>query len=185
MPKLVIRQCDGGKKGELCREITEKAFQNFFSYGVERIADACNTKRKSLIAAWQAKNPEAAMDEYDLSIPYRRGIEEITPPFMLKEPESVEVYLLEGSRSEVHPYAPMDITDISANEDFTSLRVNIYLDLIKYSGGNVRVPAARESVEELVYHELLHACGDVQYYGILRHNLIGIASVNELLRNKV
>jgi len=182
MPNLVIRQCDGGEKGKLCREIAEKAFQKFFACGLERIENACNMKRKSLIAAWQTKNPDAAMVEYELPIPYTRGIEEITPPFVLKEPVSIEMYLLEGRRSEVHPYAPMNIT---YNKDFTRLILNVYLDLIKYSGGNVQIPEARESVEELVYHELLHACGDVKYDGILRHNLIGIASVNDLLGKKV
>ena len=78
----------------------------------------------------------------------------------------------------------MDVRPLS--ESFDEWRLNAYLDVINPSVN----PAHREdlvrSIEEAIFHELLHACGDVpwkgKHDGVLRQNLIGVGCVQELLR---
>lgn len=184
MVRLTIEKCDGGEKGQLCRQIIENAFYDFFSCGVKNIEAAANQRRMSLIAEWQAKDPEAPMAKYGLPIPYKTGVEEITPPFELNEPVTIELYILEGEKSALNDgLAAMDIRPL--NNESLMWRLNAYVDVMDYSNGGLRWRGFLESIEEVAYHELLHACGDVpwrgKYDGILRRNMIGIASVKGLL----
>lgn len=45
------------------------------------------------------------------------------------------------------------------------------------------------TIEDVTYHELLHACGDAKWRGyhdgVVRHNIIGIKAIQELLRAQV
>lgn len=184
MVRLIIGKCDGGEKGQLCRQIIEKAFYDFFSCGVKNIEAAANQRRMSLITEWQAKDSEAPMTEYGLPIPHKRGVEEITPPFELNEPDTIDLYILQGEQSPLNEgLAAMDIRPL--NNELTMWRLNAYLDVMDYSNNGLQWRGFRESIGEVTYHELLHACGDVPFKGkhdgILRHNLIGIASVKGLL----
>ena len=185
MPQLIIRQCDGGERGTACKEMIAKAVSQFFSSGVKNIEDACNRKRALLLNAWRSKGQQTIMVEYGLDIPYQRGIEEIAPPFELVEPKTIELYILERERSHLNNgLATMDVRPLS--ESFDEWRLNAYLDVINPSVN----PAHREdlvrSIEEAIFHELLHACGDVpwkgKHDGVLRQNLIGVGCVQELLR---
>lgn len=185
MPQLIIRQCDGGEKGSLCRQIIETAFHNFFARGVKNIEDACNNRRVSLLQEWQSKDQEAALVEYGLpDIAYRRGIEEIMPQFELTEPDTIDLYILQGEKSPLNEgLAAMDVRPL--NNELTMWRLNAYLDVMDYSKNGLQWRGFRESIGEVTYHELLHTCGDVplkgKHDGILRHNMIGIGSVKDLL----
>jgi len=184
MVELIIQKCDGSKKGELCKELIEKACQNFFSCGVKKIENACNNRRTNLITRWQSKSLEAPMTEHNLTIPYRQGIEEIIPLFELNEPETIELYVLEGERSERNEgLAAMDIRPL--NNEHTRWKLNVYLDVMSHSNNNLQWTNSGESIEEITYHELLHACGDNPWTGkqdgILRYNIVGITCVKELL----
>ena len=177
MAQLITRQCDGEEKGTLCKQIIEKAFHDFFACGIKSIEDACNTKRAFLLEGWQHNEQETPMQEYGLPISFKNGIEEIAPPFELTEPDTIELYILKGQKSSLNDgLAVMDIR--SLNKEFTRWRFNAYLDVMGYSNSGLRWTGFEVSVEEIVYHELLHACGDVPWKGkrdgILRHNLIGI-----------
>lgn len=187
MPQLITRQCDGGEGGEACKEIIERAFSQFFVCGVKNIEDACNCKRVLLLNEWRSKPQQTIMVEYGLDIPYRRGIEEIAPPFELAEPKTVELYILQRERSRLNSgLATMDIRPLSENLD--EWRLNAYLDLMMDRSGD---PAQRKdlvrSIEDATFHELLHACGDVpwkgKHDGVLRQNLIGVGCIKELLRD--
>ena len=186
MPQLIIRQCDGGERGKACKEIIKKAFGQFFACGVKNIEDACNRKRALLLNEWRGKAQQTIMLEYGLDIPYQRGVEEIAPPFELAEPKTVELYILQRERSRLNNgLATMDIRPLSKN--FDEWRLNAYLDLMMDPSGD---PAPQKdlvrSIEEAMFHELLHACGDVpwkgKHDGVLRQNIIGVRCIKELLR---
>ncbi len=186
MPQLIIRQCDGGEGGKACKEIIEKAFSQFFACGVKNIEDACNRKRTILLNEWRSKGQQTIMVEYGLDIPYQRGIGEIAPAFELAEPKTIELYILQRERSPLNNgLATMDIRPLSDN--FDEWRLNSYLDLLDPSGGPAQRNDFVRCIEEAIFHELLHACGDVPWKGKhdggLRQNLIGVGCIKELLRD--
>jgi len=182
MTEISFSKCDGGKKGESCRKTMEIACENFFGCGVKKIENACNDRREKLMREWGGRNPEDPMLEYSLPISFRQGIKEITPPFDLYEPETIEVYILEGEESQKNQgRAPMEIG--SLNEGFTRWKLYVYLDVMGYANNNLQWKGF--SIEEVTYHELFHASGDIpsrgKHDGILRHNTIGIMCVKECL----
>lgn len=186
MTEILFSKCDGGKKGESCRKAMEKACENFFGCGVKKIEDCCNHRREKLMREWGGRNPEDPMLEYAPETSFKRGIEEITPPFDLYEPETIEVYILEGEESQQNRgLAPMEIA--SLNEGFTRWKLYVYLDVMGYANNNLQWRGL--SIEEVTYHELLHASGDIPSRGkpdgILRPNLIGIMCVKECLHESL
>ena len=188
MTEILFSKCDGGKKGESCRKTMEIACENFFGCGVKKIEDACNDRREKLMREWGGRNPNDPMLEYCLSTSFGQGVEEITPPFDLYEPETIEVYILEGDKSQGNEgLAPMEIGPL--DEGLTRWKLYVYLDVMDYANNNLRWTGFRESIEEITYHELLHASGDScwrgKHDGILRHNLIGITCVKECLHESL
>lgn len=184
MTKILFSRCDGGEKGESCKRIIEKACKDFFGCGVKKIENACNDRREKLMWEWQSRNPDDPMLECGLQISFRQGVEEITPSFDLYEPEAIEVYILEGERSQGNEgLAAMDIRPL--NKELTRWKLHVYLDVMDYVNSNLQWRGFRESIEEITYHELLHASGDNplrgKHDGILRHNTIGIVCVKECL----
>lgn len=179
----MFRRSDGGQKGELCKKQIEKACKSFFRCGVKKIEDLCNDRREKLLREWQNKKPEDLIPQFPFPISFKQGIEEITPPFELNEPETIEVYILEGQRAQKNKDTAMDIGPL--NEGFTRWEFHAYLDVMEYSDNNLQWRGFKESIEEITYHELLHACGDIpkrgKHDGILRHNFIGITCVKNCL----
>ena len=184
MTEIIFRRCNGGEKGELCKKLIERAYESFFGCGTKKIQNICNKRREKLIREWLSKNPNDPMSEYGLQIPFRLGIEEITPLFELNEPKAIEVYILEGVISQGNEgLAAMDIRPL--NEELTRWKIHAYLDIMEHSDNNLQWRGFRESIEEITYHELLHACGDNplmgKHDGILRHNLIGITTMKNCI----
>ena len=179
MTKIIFRRCDGGRKGESCKRLIEKACESFFGCGVKKVENLCNDRRERLMREWRSKNLNDPMQEYKLPISFGQGIEEITPPFELSEPETIEIYILEGEKSQVSERAAMDIRQV--NDKLTGWELHAYLDVMDYSDNNLRWTGFGESIEEVTYHELLHACGDIKHDGILRHNEIGVKCVKKCL----
>jgi len=175
-------RCDGGDKGKKCRDLIDNACKTFFKIGIKRIENICNNKRINFIEEWQNKNEKDSMREFDLSISYIDGIKEISPSYTLIEPEEINIHIIEGKTSKVNNgQAAMEICPL--DKDFKKWLLNVYLDVMDYSNDNLRWKGFEESIPEIVYHELLHACGDHpwnnKHDGILRHNIIGITSVKE------
>ena len=136
MTEILFSKCDGGKKGESCRKTMEIACENFFGCGVKKIEDACNDRREKLMREWGGRNPEDPI-EYDLQVSFKRGIEEITPPYDLYEPETIEVYILEGEKSQQNEgLAAMDIRPL--NEELTRWKLCVYLDVMDYANFTTR-----------------------------------------------
>ena len=183
MVNMNICRCDGGKRGEKCKNKIVQASDKFFRIGIKKIENACNNKRKILIEKWQEKNPNAKMNEYSLSISYSEGLKEIYPIFDLSEPEEISIFIIEGEKSKCNNgQAAMEIRPLDLN--FKKWQLNAYLDVMDYLNDILEWRGFRESIEDITYHELLHACGDHpwnnRHDGILRHNLIGISCIKEI-----
>lgn len=185
MVQINIKECDGGKKGEQCRKVIEAACHNFFKVcGIRNIESVCNNLRENLRIKWENQNPDDPMVEYNLpNIPFKRGLEEISPVFKLTEPEIIDIFILKGKKS--HGNNGLAVMECYYSENEPNLKkIYAYLDMMDYSNKSLSWRGFNASIEEITYHELLHACGDVEYDGILRHNIIGVECVKKLIAQR-
>lgn len=136
------------------------------------------------------------MTEYGLpEMTHEQGMSEIMPVFELFEPNSIDVHIRpgEGDRRaamDTRPRCLLDSRWPENVEDLKDLILNIYLDRLSFDSDHIGVlnsenKETAENVPMSCYHELLHCCGDAtsrgRHDGILRHNVIGIRTVLELL----
>ena len=180
MPKIKFRTCESGEKGEFGKEVISKAIGKFFRCGVEKIQQACNNRRDELLKDWDTMNPNEKMLKYGLSdTTFQQGKNEFTDPFELKEPEIIVIDIFERKLSSINPDRPAETQSVSPPE------IYFYLHNFFYENNsllcNLMFKNHRMTLEEIVYHELLHACGDYKSDGVLRHNEIGIWCVEDLL----
>ena len=77
------------------------------------------------------------------------------------------------------------------DEELRKWELHAYLDVMGYSDGLLEWTGFDLSIEEVTYHELLHACGDDNNWrkgrivdGVIRHNIIGVTSVKECLKRQ-
>jgi len=180
MPKINYCRCDGGKKGEKCKNILQKACDNFFSIGINNIENACNVERARLIKEWEEKNSNEQIKEFNFNISYKQGIEELSPIFRLYEPIEINVYIDEGEKPKNR--VPMGVRPI--DKELKKWDFFVFLDNLDYSDDTLKWTGFEESVDDLVYHELFHTCGDNKdtgkIDGILRYNIVGIKCIKEL-----
>jgi len=159
MVRILFGRVVGNEKGKLSRILIERAYQNFFKCEIKKIEEACNSKRRSLIVKWGEGNLDLPMDEYGLSNPHWEGIHEIAPPFELVEPETIMFDLIAGEESMGNEgKAPMAARP--QNNEMTDWKILVYLDRFEVKNENLWVPALSATIEDIVYHELFHTCGD-------------------------
>lgn len=172
MNNITFCRCDGGIKGTLCKKRIEKACKSFFECGVENIQDCCNATRLRLLRKWQGRDLNSYMLEETLTeTKYSDAIKEASLPFKLYQPEMIEIYVIEGEKSKKNEARPMETFTDERNK---RAEIYVYLD---------RITIDYTDIEKITYHELLHACGESQWDGIVRYNLIGVNCVEELLQH--
>jgi len=182
MPKINYCRYAGGKKGDKCKNILQNACKKFFSIGIDNIENACNVERERLIKEWKGKNPNEQIKEFNFHISYKQGIEELSPIFQLYEPIEMNVHIVEGIKPENR--VPMSVRPL--DEELKKWDFFVFLDNLDYSDDILKWTGFIESVDDLVYHELFHTCGDNKdtgrIDGIIRYNIVGIKCIKELIR---
>ena len=161
---------------EITKEI-KTAIKEFFDLcSVEEIEGTCNNKRLELLTDWGSKPKDDPIMELGIhTITYAIGIKEITNQYKLTKPERLEVIFSDGKSYVNEGNAAMEI-NIQTNQIYV-YKGSFNLRDGGYYWGDM-------SIKDVLYHELLHACGDVQYDGIIRHNFIGVESIKQLIKEK-
>lgn len=155
----------------------ESAIKEFFDIcSVKEIESACNNKRVKLLSDWTSKPKEEPIEDLGISnITYAIGIKEISEPYSLIEPENIEIIFSDGESQ---------VNDGKAAMEINTHTNQIYVYKKCFSLKNGEYYWDNMSIKDVTYHELLHACGDIQHDGIIRHNLIGVNVVKELIVDK-
>ena len=184
MVTLKTTLCEGNKKGLLAEKRIREAFHNFFSIGVESIEIKCNELREQMLSEWKLRNTNDFMTEYCLSeTTYHKGIEEATPTFDLCEPESIEVCIYAEKSLHTNSLVPMCVEQLDAV--YKAWRLHIFLRNFDRKDETLHYTGSCTTIEEGMFHELLHTCGDLpsrgRVDGIVRYNIIGIKAVQQLL----
>jgi hypothetical protein len=164
----------------MARETADHAFRTFFRLGVRRIQEECNSLAAQDRAEWSLRDPESTMT--DLGLPnttYRDGIQELAIPFELFEPASISLDLVDTVYSPA-PSCPA-ITVSLPDPRFSA--ITVFLPTLSFEGPLIRW--RRDTFECVIYHELLHACGDTEERrgikdGVIRHTLVGCGAVERL-----
>ena len=185
--KIIV--CEGGDFGELCQDFIEDAWKIFFKIcGVEDIEEACNVKRQELINEWEKEDLKNCMTRYNLNeTTYARGLKELGPEFHLLEPEDkIRIGIVEGKRDPDNPNAVTQISFIKSPEGMMIPDVIlVFLDVLKTE------PMLEDKIKTLLYHEFIHACGDVKFNnpkiidGHIRYDMVAVECVKELHENRV
>lgn len=176
--------CEGESKGKRAEGIIRLAFQRYFSLEVKAIEKICNERRENLLKEWNMNPPNSFMTKYNLSkITYERGIWEATPTFDLYEPKQIDLCIFKTITHPKNPSTAMSIQKL--DEEGKMLRLNVFLKTFEERGKTFHWIGYCMSIDKCTFHELLHACGDASWRyrhdGLIRHNIIGIEAIQQLL----
>jgi hypothetical protein len=130
----------------------------FFSLRVKNIQDECNNVSKEYRIFWSLKPVTNLMREYDLSVTYGDARRELQPAFELFEPITIHGRILDC-------YYPGNLLTAATIQHSIDNSMNplltIYAKAPQVKGSTTIVWAGfSTSFESVIYHELLHACGD-------------------------
>jgi hypothetical protein len=158
LPIIRYEVIEGGEKGQTVALATKLAINKFFSLGVPNIQNECNSVARRYRALWKTKPSEQKMSEYQLpDLTYAQGISEVLPDFVLFEPSSIRVKIF-------NRYCPSNpsiaATVLHSKDNLMNPMLIIYLDILEVRNSTIYWTGFSTSFEYIIYHELLHACGD-------------------------
>jgi hypothetical protein len=152
------------------------AYEEFTAVGIEAIESACNAKRLELmrLADGDLRN---LLDQNDLNhITIEKARDELGPAFALTLPPALK---LEALRT---PYRHNPRVTMAYYGTLDPPTIRGFIPAIEQrlvSGDWKDLSPTRW----VMYHELIHACGDIDKDGLLRHNWAGADVIRELVRN--
>ena len=176
MPIISYEVIEGGQKGQKVAMATTLAINKFFSLGVVNIQNECNSVARRYRAVWNTKPSEQKMSEYHLQdTTYVQGISEILPDFVLFEPTAIHIHMFNG-------YCPSNpgipAITVQSMENRMNPTLIIYLEILEVRDSTINDKRTGISFECIIYHELLHACGDSPalrkeiHDGVIRHTTV-------------
>ncbi len=186
MVELEVEVCEGGQLGTQVCDLIRGGIQKFFSVGLAQIEAACNQRREFLLTCWRTQDPNADMSQYRLpNITYGTGLAEAKPPFCLFEPQKISICVWStrvSSGNQGLAAAELQWVDSQGSHS----RLHVYLGVLDRRGDRFHWRGFCKPLEDILVHELLHACGDVPWRGctdgVIRHNIIGIEAVRSLMQ---
>lgn len=189
IPSLSFKNCDESVKGIKCKDIIESVIIQFFSLGIDIIEDSINEKRQFLLTQWAYKGLQNKViyKNKETEFTYERGLCELAKEFKLFQPNIIEVNINKG-RKNGHP-AETTFSTIDSRFDskycsyqLKNVRINIFLDLLQIVDDDIVWPDKNPyHFTDILYHELLHICGEIICDGIIRHNMVGVDTIKELI----
>jgi len=181
-----LETCEGGTEGRQVWAVLSETATKFFSLDLGDIQVACNRRRELLLQEWQHKSLDSVMSEYGLpDVTYGKGIEEARPPFDLFHPLRISVCIWAQRQSCGNEgLAAMELEIVDKEGRYA--RLHVFLRTLDKVDRDFHWRGFCMPIEDILIHELLHACGDAPWRGrvdgIIRHNIIGIEAVKRLLR---
>lgn len=182
---LEVEVCEGGQAArEVCELICDMA-RKFFSLGVDAVESVCNSRRNFLLAQWRQEDPQNGMSLYGLpNITYQTAITEASPPFALLLPGKIYICVWSTRVSTGNQgLAAIELERIDKEGRIT--RLHVFLSMLDRAGNRYHWKGFCMPIEDMLVHELLHACGDTPWRGrqdgVIRHNIIGIEALKPLL----
>ena len=187
MPTVSWKTVEGGEKGSIVALSVEVMVNKFFNLGVKNIQDECNNVSNKYRIFWSLKSRTDLMGGYNLSVTYRDGCRELESAFELFEPTTIYGKILDS-------YCPANLKTTAATiqhsiDDPMNPLLTIYAKALQVTDSTTIVwTGFSTSFESIMYHELLHACGDSPilrkeiHDGVIRHTMICSEAINNLLK---
>jgi hypothetical protein len=187
LPIISYEVIEGGQKGQEVVLATKFIVNKFFSLGVAKIQNECNNVTKRYCALWSTKPPEQKMSEYHLpDITYAQGKSELLPHFVLFEPSTIHIKIFDC-------YCPLNpstaaMVEYSGDNPMNPILI-IYLAVLEVRNSTINWTGFSTSFESIIYHELLHACGDSPvlrkeiHDGVIRQTTICSEAINNLCKS--
>jgi hypothetical protein len=186
LPTISFEVIEGGKKGQKVAQATNFVINKFFSLSVVNIQNECNGVARRYCALWNSKPSEQKMSEYHLpDLNYAEGRNEILPDFVLFEPSTIRINVF-------NRYCPSNpsiaATVVHSMDNPMNPTITIYLEAFDVNDSEINWIGFCESFESIIYHELLHACGDSPelrneiHDGVIRHAMVCNEAINNLCK---
>lgn len=178
---------EGGENGQLAEQQSRAAISMFLSIGVKQIEQALNADAASLIAKWDLKPKTDKMTAEGLpGTTYQEGIAELATPFSLFEPEVIVLDIVDASypKNAETPAVQAFIDPDISNHRKSFIRV--YLKAFDFSAKEIILRFSPTTPFRcVIYHELIHACGDTQDLrgitdGAIRHTSLACRAIFSL-----
>lgn len=192
MRELPLILFNNNEKGEnkvcICKDAVEKTFNDFFSLDLTETENALNDRRKFLILQWVNKglHNKLIYKNKETEFTNEKGICELSGKFKLFIPRIIEVSIKNGFAKN-----PAEIRFTGGEFDveyctfrFEKVYLDIFIDLLDLVNKNLVWDRNPNNFVDILYHELLHICGDVICDGIIRHNFVGIDIIKRLLNRE-
>ena len=186
LPIISFEVIEGGQKGQKVAQATNFVINKFFSLGVTSIQNECNGVARRYCALWNTKPPELKMLEYHLpDVTYAEGRNEILSDFVLFEPSAIRINVF-------NRYCPSNpsiaATVVHSKGNPMNPTISIYLEALEVNDSAINWIGFCDSFESIIYHELLHACGDSPvlrneiHDGVIRHTVVCSEAINNLCK---
>lgn len=186
MPTVSWKTIEGREKGSTVALSVEAVVNKFFNLGVKNIQDECNNVLNKYRIFWSLKPPTNLMGEYHLSVTYGDGRRELEQAFELFEPTSIHGKILDC-------YYPGNLNTAATTQhsidDPMNPLLTIYAKALQVKGSTTIVwTGFSTSFESIIYHEILHACGDSPilkkeiHDGVIRHTMVCSEAIKNLLK---
>lgn len=189
MPVILFRDFDENIKNLKCKSIIEKVCDQFFSFDIQEIESALNDKRKFLVLQWANKgfHNKIIYKSKEIEFTHEKGLCELVKEFKLNCPKTtIEINIKKGYRKNQSPaetiFSGGEFDFISYSfRNFQKIQLNVFIDLLDLVDDNIVWPDRNYYFKDIIYHELIHICGDLVCDGVLRHNIVGIDTIKELM----
>lgn len=172
MKYKLINKNNKSKSRNAVKRIKE-TINKFMLININFLNDKINQNRMLYLNLWKTKPYDKMVSEGLPSMTYSQGVKEIEEEFNLQEPDSIIIEILENMKSNANNgEAAMETYFKDRLKPIIYVYLDCFSDDLVWRG---------ESIENVFLHELLHAYGEVKNDGLIRYNMIGVATINEIL----
>jgi hypothetical protein len=187
MPAVVNARVEGGDNGLLVEAQAKRAITTFFSIGIKKIQNQLNREAQQVANKWKTEPQTERMTNEGLpDLTYEAGLRELSVPFELFEPAKIVLDIVDSShpRNSDVPAAQRFIDAV--NTKYSESWIQVYLRAFNFEGKNIMLrfnPTI--PFRCVIYHELIHACGDTPDLrgivdGVIRHTTVGCMAILSL-----
>jgi hypothetical protein len=191
MPKLIFKEYNEDDKSVKCRNIINDACYKFFSIGIDKVEDACNNRINEIIAECKAKHLDDSINlTHEISGTIIQSniynckdvTSQLYKPFKLFTPEFIEVYIRKEKNNDWPAQACKEKPIIEAFLGSMELEDDTHTLIWRINQNDNKFNRFPYYIEDVIYHELLHICGEITCDGTIRYNWVGIVAIHKLLK---
>lgn len=176
MPQVVDGEIQGRRVGILALAQAKSAINRFFAFGLDVVQSELNRLSNEYKADWARRPQDETMTSLGLrDTSWRQGAEELRITFELGQPQFIVLNVLERE----HPKGsaiPADERPLLS--DHNASLIQIFLKAFHLEGERI-VLLYNPGIpfKSVIYHELLHSCGDTPSErgivdGVIRHSWV-------------